>query len=113
VDDLTNPTEINVLQNLDLWHDRAVLHFFTDANSQETYFELIKKLVKQNGFVIIAAFNLNGATKCSGLPVHRYDANLLQEKLGNGFELIESFDYIYTMPSSDTREYIYTLFKRK
>lgn len=113
IDDLTNPTELNNLEKIDLWHDRAVLHFFNDTKEQDSYFNLLRKIVKENGFVIIATFNLNGATKCSGLPVHRYDAKMIQEKLGNEFELIESFDYIYTMPSKDTREYIYTLFKRK
>ena len=113
IDDLTKPTEMNTLQKIDLWHDRAVLHFFTDKESQDTYFELVRKLVKQRGYVIIAAFNLNAATKCSGLPVYRYDEKMLQERLGNDFELIEAFDYIYTMPSGDSRGYVYTLFKRK
>lgn len=113
VDDLTNPTELNNLEKIDLWHDRAVLHFFNDTKEQDSYFNLLRKIVKENGFVIIATFNLNGATKCSGLPVHRYDEKMIQEKLGNEFELIESFDYTYSMPSKDTREYIYTLYKRK
>ena len=112
VDDLTKPTELSTLESVDLWHDRAVLHFFNDKKEQDTYFELLKKLVKLNGFVIIAAFNLVGATKCSGLPVFRYDENMLQEKLGPGFELIEAFNYTYLMPSENTREYVYTLFQR-
>lgn len=112
-DDLANPIELNDLEKIDLWHDRAVLHFFNDTKEQDSYFNLVRKIVSENGFVIIATYNLNGATKCSGLPVHRYDEKMIQEKLGNGFELVESFNYTYTMPSKDTREYIYTLFKRK
>jgi SAM-dependent methyltransferase len=112
VDDLTQPKELNNLEPIDLWHDRAVLHFFYKEEEQVTYFNLIRKLVKQNGFVIIAAFNLNGATKCSGLPVFRFDENILQEKLGGSFQLIEAFNYTYTMPMGETREYVYTLFKR-
>jgi len=71
-----------------------------------------KKAVKLNGFAIIAAFNLGCATMCSGLPIYRYDKNMLQDKLGNDFTLVESFNYEYTMPSGDKRLYIYTLFKR-
>lgn len=112
VDDLTEPTQLCNLEQVDLWHDRAVLHFFSDKKEQDTYFDLLRKLVKKNGFVIIATFNLDGATKCSGLPVFRYDKKMLQEKLGKGFELIEAFDYCYTMPKGETRKYIYTLFKR-
>jgi ubiquinone/menaquinone biosynthesis C-methylase UbiE len=112
LDDLTNPRALNKLEQIDCWHDRAVLHFFNDKKEQDTYFNLVNKLVKQDGFVIIATFNLSGATKCSGLPVHRYDKTMLQEKLGSNFELIEAFDYNYKMPSGDIRPYIYTLFKR-
>lgn len=98
-DDLTHPKELNNLEPVDLWHDRAVLHFFTKKEEQNTYFALLNKLVKQNGYVIIATFNLNAETKCSGLPVFRYNKEMIQEKLGSDFELIESFDYTYTMPS--------------
>ncbi len=111
-DDLVKPTKLATLKKIDLWHDRAVLHFFNNKNEQNTYFNLVKSLVKEGGFVIIAAFNLNGATKCSGLPVYRYNRQMLQDKLGEGFELMEAFDYIYTMPSGDTRAYIYTLFRK-
>ncbi len=113
VDDLTNPTQLSKLEKIDLWHDRAVLHFFNETKEQDAYFNLLRSIVKENGFVIIATYNLNGATKCSGLPVHRYDEKMIQDRLGNEFELVDSFDYTYIMPSNETREYIYTLFKRK
>ena len=97
---------------IDLWHDRAVLHFFHERSSQDAYFALLQKLVRPGGYVIIAAFNLNGAPTCSGLPVFRYDARMLQEKLGENFKLLEAFDHTYTQPSGDTRAYVYTLFRR-
>ncbi len=112
VDDLTNPTTLSEIAPVDLWNDRAVIHFFTEEEDQNTYFSLVKKLVKNNGFVIISAFNTDGATLCSGLPVFRYDKDMLAKKLGAEFKLIESFNFNYTMPSGDTRPYIYTLFKR-
>jgi hypothetical protein len=113
VDDITHPTELQSLKQIDLWHDRAVLHFFQDIVSQDAYFNLLRKLVRKEGYVIIAAFNLDGALKCSGLPVFRYNAMMLQERLGEEFDLKEAFDFTYTMPSGDTREYVYTLFQRK
>ena len=111
-DDLTNSTKLSKIGPIDLWHDRAVLHFFTKEKHQNSYFSLIKKLVKQNGFVLISTFNIKGATKCSGLPVHRYNEEMLVEKLGEDFKLIDYFNYTYTMPSGGTRPYIYTIFKR-
>ena len=113
VDDLTHPNELQTLKQVELWHDRAVLHFFNEPEEQDSYFNLLRKLVKHEGYVIIAAFNLDGAPKCSGLPVFRYDAAMLQAKLGNEFLLKEAFDYSCTTPSGDTREYVYTLFQRQ
>lgn len=113
VDDLTEPKELAKLGSIDLWHDRAVLHFFLDRASQEAYFNLMQKLISPGGFVIIAAFHLTGASTCSGLPVHRYDEKMLQEKTGDEFQLLEAFNYTYTQPSGDTREYVYTLFQRR
>ena len=112
VDDLTNPRLLSKIDPVDLWHDRAVLHFFTTEDEQNIYFSLLKKVIKPKGYVLISTFNSKGAIKCSGLDVHRYDKDLLKDKLGADFKLIEFFNYTYTMPSGDTRPYIYTLFKR-
>jgi len=113
VDDLTNPTELLKLKDVDLWHDRAVLHFFTTEQQQNSYFNLLKKVIKPKGHVIFAEFNLEGAKKCSGLDVFNYNEMMLQERLGEDFELLKSFNYTYTQPSGGLREYVYTLFQRK
>jgi len=112
VDDLTNPIELLKLKNVDLWHDRAVLHFFTTEVQQKAYFDLVRKVLSPNGYVILAEFNLEGAKKCSGLDVFNYNEEMLQERLGDEFKLLKSFNYTYTQPSGNTREYVYTLFQR-
>jgi len=111
-DDLTHPHTLPALEPVDLWHDRAVLHFFTEAEDRRTYFGLLRRLVRPGGFVVLAAFNLQGAERCSGLPVHRYDAPMLAEALGAEFRLLESFDHVHIMPSGEERPYVYTLFER-
>ncbi|MDH5474592.1 MAG: class I SAM-dependent methyltransferase [Cyclobacteriaceae bacterium] len=111
VDDLTQPTVLKKIPPVDLWVDRAVLHFFIEKKDQATYFELLNTCIPQGGFVLLAEFSLTSATTCSGLPVHRYSEKMLAEKLVN-FELIESFEHTYTMPSGAERPYIYTLFKK-
>jgi SAM-dependent methyltransferase len=113
VDDLTNPSELLKIKNVDLWHDRAVLHFFTEEKQQKAYFDLLKGALKPKGFVILAEFNLEGAKKCSGLDVFNYNEKMLQERLGSEFVLLKSFNYTYTQPSGNTREYVYTLFQKK
>lgn len=112
VDDLTNPQHLQYISPVDLWHDRAVLHFFLEKQEQKSYFDLIRTLVKEGGYVIIAAFNLQSAEKCSGLKAHRYNAKMIAEQLGPDFKLMQSFDYTYKMPSEDTRKYVYTLFQK-
>ncbi len=112
-DDLTDSAHLKNLKNIDLWHDRAVLHFFQTEKEQKSYFDLIRTTLKPDGYVIIAVFNLQGATKCSGLPIYRYNETMLQEKLGNNFKMLDFFNYTYTMPSGDFRNYVYTLFQRQ
>ncbi len=111
-DDLTQAKELNNIEKVDLWIDRAVLHFFIDAKDQDSYFDIVKSKINKNGFVILAEFSLEGAAKCSGLDVFRYSKDMLVDKLGEEFKLIEHFDYTYSMPSGAPRPYIYTLFQR-
>ena len=111
-DDLTKSEELNKIENVDLWIDRAVLHFFNDKKDQDAYFDLMKSKITKGGYAILAEFSLEGAAKCSGLDVFRYSKEMLADQLGGSFKLIEHFDYTYTMPSGDPRLYIYTLFQR-
>ncbi len=112
VDDITRPVHIQNLRDIAVWHDRAVLHFLLEESQQRMYLSTLKKVIKKGGYVIIAAFSLKGAKKCSGLDVKNYDQNKLAEFLGKDFSLLEYFDYIHYMPSREPRPYIYTLFRK-
>ncbi len=112
VDDLASPEHIPFLRNIALWHDRACLHFLVDESHQQTYFDTLKRVLKRGGYVMIAAFSLEGAEKCSGLDVIRYDENMLAQRLGSEFELLESFHYTYYQPAGDPRPCVYTLYRR-
>lgn len=112
VDDLTAPTKLNQLSNIDLWIDRAVLHFFLTEKEQKAYFDLIRETVSSKGYVLIAVFALDGAKKCSGLPLYRYNAEMLSEQLGSDFTLLEHFNHNYINPFGEGRPYIFTLFQR-
>ena len=113
IDDLTKSRKLPQIDKIDLWIDRAVLHFFLTKHEQEAYFILVKKLIKSKGYIILAEFNLEGAKKCSGLDVVNYNEAMLQQKLGEEFNLINSFNYTYVNPSGGERPYVYTLFQRK
>lgn len=112
VDDLVNPSKLDKIGTVKLWHDRAVLHFFNNFEDQKRYFKLLNKTVKPGGFAMISVFSPGGAVKCSGLKITPYNSEMIAEKIGSDFKLIEEFNYIYTMPSGGKRDYIYTVFKR-
>ena len=112
VDDITGPVHIQDLRDIAVWHDRAVLHFLLEENQQKVYLSTLKKVIKKKGYVIIAAFSLKGAKKCTGLDVKNYDQNMLAKFLGEDFKLLEYFDHTYYMPSGQPRPYIYTLFQK-
>lgn len=111
-DDIANPEQLCNLNGVKLWFDRAVLHFLTEADQRKVYFDLLRKIVSVNGYVILAQFSTKTVNKCSGLDVYRYNIEMLQNELGSGFTTVDSFEYDYIMPSGDVRNYIYGLFGR-
>jgi SAM-dependent methyltransferase len=74
----------------DVWHDRAVFHFLTEAGARMAYVRQVAKAVKAGGHVIVSTFGPEGPTKCSGLEVVRYDAESLHEEFGVRFQLLGS-----------------------
>lgn len=112
-DDLTNPSELQHLKDIDLWIDRAVLHFFLKDEEQKAYFNLLNKLISKDGFVLIAVFARDGAEKCCGLDLKRYNVEMLQHQLGASFKLIDSFNCTFINPFGGERPYIYTIFQRQ
>jgi SAM-dependent methyltransferase len=113
IDDLTKPVHLSKPKNVALWHDRAVLHFLLDEKHRQVYKETILAVLKPGGHVIIAAFAIGGATKCSGLDLYNYDRESLVAFLGAAFKLEHSFTHTYIMPSGDACPYIYTHFVKK
>jgi ubiquinone/menaquinone biosynthesis C-methylase UbiE len=95
-----------------LWHDRAVFHFFIDAEKQQKYRDAMLRAIMLGGYLIIGAFSKEAPPKCSGLPVHRYTADLLCEKLGDEFKLIRHQKEMHRTPSGVEQSYVYCLFRR-
>ncbi len=112
VGDILQPETMVDIPQVQLWFDRAVLHFFTKKEDQDKYFIQLKEKVNIGGYVIFAEFSLDGAEKCSGLPVLRYNQTMYQDCLGDEFKLLDSFDHTYYMPSGDPRPYNYSLYQR-
>ncbi len=97
---------------VDVWHDRAVFHFLTDAGDRERYLERLREGLVPGGALIVATFAPDGPEKCSGLPVARYDPPALAAAFGDGFRLEESRPEHHHTPRGATQAFWYTRFTR-
>ena len=100
------------IPKVDLWIDRAGLHFLIEETDIDGYFQNLKSIVKKGGFALFAQFSTEGATKCAGLNIHRYSLKDISERLGDNFQVVNQFDHTYINPYGDPRPYIYVLYKR-
>ena len=101
-------TQATLPQNyFDVWHDRAVFHFLTDAAQREIYVEQVMRSVKHGGHVIISTFGPEGPEKCSGLDVVRYDSERLHGQFGKTFRLLNSTTEIHKTPMGTTQQFLY------
>jgi hypothetical protein len=54
-----------------VWHDRAFLHFFVDADDRRACVNTLYEALVPGGYAIIASFAPAGPDRGSELPVHR------------------------------------------
>jgi SAM-dependent methyltransferase len=94
-----------------VWHDRAVFHFLTASEYRAAYVRQAAHAVKPGGHVIVSTFGPEGPTKCSGLDVIRYDAELMHEQFGVRFRLVESSKELHRTPFDTTQQFLYCYFK--
>lgn len=101
-------TEVVLPQNkFDVWHDRAVFHFLTDAEDRRKYVEQVMRSLKVGGHIIVASFGLEGPKKCSGLDVVRYDPETMHNEFGEQFRPINNVRETHQTPFGTTQEFIY------
>jgi SAM-dependent methyltransferase len=97
----------------DVWHDRAVFHFLTDSAAQAAYIAALRAGLATHGTAIIASFALDGPEKCSGLPVRRYSAATMAERLGADFRLLSETPERHVTPRGVAQSFIYAVFERR
>jgi predicted cupin superfamily sugar epimerase/SAM-dependent methyltransferase len=95
----------------DLWHDRAVFHFLTQAADREAYVRQVLRACRPGAHVVLGTFALDGPLKCSGLDVQRYDAAGLQAALGPRFELLHEEREQHTTPWGTSQSFQYAVFR--
>ena len=107
-----NVTTCADLGKFDVWHDRAVFHFLTEAADRVAYAALLKRTLMPEGHAVIATFAPDGPPKCSGLDVRRYDAASLTAELGDGLLPQKSVPEIHRTPWGTPQSFQYALFRR-
>jgi SAM-dependent methyltransferase len=105
-------TEMAALPAVDLWHDRAVLHFFTEPSAQQAYARLAARTVRPGGHAIIATFAPDGPARCSGLPVQRHDGRSVALLLGSEFELLEEERLVHRTPTGAEQRFCWSTLRR-
>lgn len=91
----------------ELWHDRAVFHFFTETEQRATYARQLAGSLKDGGQVVIATFGPEGPQKCSGLATRRYGAELLRRELGPEFRIVRHAVVDHQTPFGTAQQFLY------
>ena len=103
-----NLTEVSLPPRAyDLWHDRAVFHFFTESEQRMAYVRQLASSLKIGGHALIATFGPQGPEKCSGLVTRRYDAESLLRELGQDFRLVRDAVVEHQTPFGTTQQFLY------
>jgi SAM-dependent methyltransferase len=95
----------------DLWHDRAVFHFFTDPAQRAAYARQLLHALKPGGHAVVSTFGPEGPTRCSGLDVVRYDAHALADSLTPRLRLLHAVATAHSTPSGATQPFVSCLFR--
>ena len=104
--------EFNSDDRYDIWHDRALLHFLTSETDMENYVKLIRKHVKNDGYLIISSFSTKGPKMCSGLDTRQYSEASMKKLFSNGFEHIKGFEEEHMTPHGIGQIFTYNVFRK-
>ena len=97
----------------DIWHDRAVLHFLTQAADVSRYAQVAADAVKIGGHAVIGGFAPDGPERCSGLPVARRSAEGISAIFTPAFELAHTRRELHRTPAGVEQSFVYALMKRR
>ncbi|GLR17689.1 class I SAM-dependent methyltransferase [Portibacter lacus] len=112
-DDLINPSKIQSLHGeIDLYIDRATLHFFTTCKEKEAYFSQMEKLLKLDGYSILGVFNKDNVAKCCGLELQLWSRDSLQNRMPT-YDHLKAAEVAFTEINGNVRNYIYQLSQKK
>ena len=106
-------TEWEPTMHFGTWHDRAVLHFLTNAADQAAYVERVAGALSPGGVAVIGCFSPTGPESCSGLPVVRRSADELSALFGEAFDLVTSRETAHETPWGTRQDFVWVVLRRR
>ncbi len=108
-DDLINPQKLHELHgSIDLYIDRATLHFFTKCAEKDHYFNQLDLMLTTGGISMIGVFNKNNKAKCCGLDLQLWSLESLKNRLGD-YQHLDEFTREFIEQNKNKRNYIYLM----
>ena len=98
---------------VDVWHDRAVLHFLVAEDDRRAYVAAVAQALAPGGRVVLATFAPDGPTSCSGLDVRRSDAQELVELFGAGFAPLHTEREEHVTPKGVVQPFTWVVLARR
>lgn len=95
--------------SIDIWHDRAALHFLTEARDVGRYVEVATNAIATDGYAVIGGFAADGPAMCSGLPVVRRDSKDIAALFAGRFALVDGQREIHRTPWGSEQSFAYAL----
>ncbi len=102
----------NGAEKFDLWHDRAAFHFLTDPQDQQLYLYTVNKNLKENGYLVLSTFTLNGPEKCSNLPVQQFSEITISDLFSRYFKKINCFTKEHSTPFHTLQQFLHCIFQK-
>lgn len=98
--------------SIDIWHDRATLHFLTDADHAAAYVRIASHAIVRGGHAVIGGFASDGPEQRSQLPVVRRDPEDIAALFGDSFALVAARREIHETPRGAPQAFAYALLRR-
>lgn len=102
----------NPSRTWDVWHDRALLHFFVADQDRQRYLHALDAATELGSVAILATFAADGPQHCSGLPVTRYAAADLAALLGPSWQPLTERREEHHTPSGGSQPFTWVAFRR-
>jgi rhodanese-related sulfurtransferase len=97
----------------DLWHDRALFHFFIEEPDRRRYLDLVTTALRPDGSVVIATFAEDGPEQCSGLPTMRYSSSQLASHFGDRFRVVGHEREEHRTPAGKVQPFTWLVLQRQ